>query len=322
MPFQQARIEIENRNEKKIGLMLYMRVEQATPDPDRLRFRAHFRRESPCKTFDFPLLETTGPGRIVGCVLNIDTPRNDWWGRGDHKLWMDGEAFPSMLGTSTAGYFANIVPLVGADRPLHGASLVSPHGKNSLYRWHLADAINFQKSVRFTIENWQPDNANDVFYNSIVYWYGPAGAGETGDRLTEADLAVEGLRIPGAVEIEGNVAGNDWGTVLKQKYAGRVELSGQTAANITTTEPVEIDIPCETPGRHRLSLRVHPTRSFETVAVASADGATIGTATYDRNSSGIYVIGELELKAGGNRVRVTCSRPTVIDCWILEQIGP
>src|SRR5690606_7113806 len=113
--------------------MVYQRVDTTPPADARLRFRASVRIEDPCKVFDLPLLETTaGPGRIVGCVLNIDTPRAEWWGRGDHKVWLDGETFPSLLGTGTDGYFGNVEGLAQVGRALHGASLVNPHGKNSL----------------------------------------------------------------------------------------------------------------------------------------------------------------------------------------------
>lgn len=320
MPFAKARIEIENRNRTKIGLMLYIRVERAAPAPDRLRFRAHFHKEDPCKTFDYPLLETTGPGRIVGCVLNIDTPRDDWWGRGDHKVWIDGGAFPAMPGTGTADYFGNVAGLIKSERPLHGVTRVSPHGKNSLYRWHLADAIVFHKQVRFTIENWQPDNANDVYYSSIAYWYGPPDAHETGDRLTEADLTLEGLRIPGSVEIEGHIRGDQHLTQLKQKYAGRVELSGRRAVNFPADKPIEVDLPSEKTGTYRLSVRVLPTRSFKKITIARPDGTVVGTVEYARHRDGIYTVGTIDLVAGDNPLVVTCTHSTTLDCWIIEPV--
>ncbi|RMF80951.1 MAG: DUF2961 domain-containing protein [Planctomycetota bacterium] len=322
MPFRNgARIEIENRNQRKIGLMLYMRIDRESPPEQSLRFRARFRKEDPCKTFDYPMLEATGPGRIVGCVLNIDTPRDEWWASGDHKVWIDDDAFPSLLGTSTPGYFGNAKPLQELSGPLSGASLVNTPGKNSLYRWHIADAIDFHTRVRFTLENWQPNAKNDVFYNSIVYWYGPAEHQDTTERLTEADLAIHGLRIPNSIEVEDAVRTPEWGNVLRQKYAGGVELSGGRAASITATDtPVTIAISSPFAGRARLSVRVHPRRSFGTIRVTRPDGALIGEARYARDAKGIYALGELNVVKGENLVQVTCSRPTILDCWILEPI--
>ncbi len=324
MPFTNgARIEIENRNTeklKKIGVMLYMRVEKAPPPPDALRFKVRMRTEDPCKTFDFPMLETTGPGRLVGCVLNIDCPREQWWGEGDHKIRIDDEPFPSILGTSTAGYFGNAPGLRPIRMPLHGATLVSPVGKNSVYRWLLADCVNFHKSLRFTLENWQHDRADDVYYNSVVYWYGRPGATDSFKALSPEMLKLSGLRIPGAIEIEGNIVSSDWGRVKKQKHAGGVELSGQAAAMITTKNPVLIEIPWNEPGKYRLNLRVLTGRSFGTVAVTDSAGNPIGTINYDRESDGTYTVGQITLTSGKTSVTVQCSKTTVLDCWILERV--
>jgi hypothetical protein len=324
MPFTNgAHIEIDNHNAERnraIGVMLYMRVEKGAPPPRALRFKARLRTEDPCQTFDFPILETTGPGRVVGCVLNIDCPREQWWGEGDHKIWIDDEPFPSILGTSTAGFFGNATGLRPIRMPLHGATLVAPVGKNSMYRWLLGDCVSFQKSVRFTLENWQYNQAEDVYYSSVVYWYGVPGAPDTFKPLSPEMLELAGLRIPGAVEIEGNILSSDWGSVKKEKHAGGIEFSGQAAATITTPNPVRIEIPWETAGTYRLNLRVQTGRSFGTVAVSDADGKPIGTIEYNRESDGTYPVGEISLQSGKTLVIVQCSTTTVLDCWVLEPV--
>ena len=324
MPFTNgAHIEIENRNAEKnrtIGVMLYMRVERGTPPPDALRFKARMRTEDPCKTFDFPILVTTGPGRVVGCVLNIDCPREQWWGEGDHKIWIDDEPFPSILGTGTAGYFGNATGLRPIRMSLHGATLVAPVGKNSMYRWQLADSVGFQKSLRFTLENWQHNQANDVYYSSVVYWYGQSGAPDSFEPLSPEMLKLAGLRIPGAVEIEGNVLSSDWGSVKRQRHGGGIEFSGQAAAAITTRNPVRIEIPWNSTGTYRLSLRVQTGRSFGTVAVSDAHGNRIGTIEYNRQSDGTYPVGQIALRPGKTSLTVQCSMTTVLDCWVLEPL--
>jgi hypothetical protein len=324
MPFVNgAHIEIQNLNReksKKIGLMLYMRVDGATPPPEALRFKVHTHTEDPCKTFDFPILETKGAGRIVGCVLNIDCPREEWWGEGDHKISIDNEPFPSILGTSTAGYFGNVKGLRPFRMPLHGATLVSPLGKNSVYRWQTLDCVDFHQSLKFTLENWQYNQADDVYYNSVVYWYGEPGAWDSFKPLSQEALELPGLRIPGAVEIEGNIVSEDWGNLFRQKYARGVELSGKAAATITTREPVQVDIPWEKPGKYRLNLRVLTGRSFDTVEVSDAEGNPIGTVHYSRESDGTYVVGDIILKAGKTRVIVKCTTTVVLDCWVLEPV--
>jgi hypothetical protein len=300
--------------------MFYMRVVRDSPPSDSLRFRVRAHTQDPCRTFDFPILETTGAGRLVGCVLNVDCPRAEWWGEGDHKIWIDGERFPSILGTSTAAYFGNLKGLRPFRMPLHGATRVAALGKSSVYRWHVPDCVDFQQSIRFQLENWQYNRADDVYYNSVVYWYGQSDAPASFERLSEETLELPGLRIPGAVEIEGNIVGEGWGSLYQQKHARGLELSGKLAATITTTEPVPIDIPWERPGQYRLSLHVVTGRSFETIAVTDADGNAIGTVRYDRESGGTYPVGEIRLEAGKTRMMVTCSKTVIVDCWVLEAV--
>lgn len=322
MPYAKGgRIEIENRNTIPIGLLLWLRIDPFEPPADALRFRAKFHNEDPCASFDYPILETKGRGRFVGCVLNVDCPREQWWGEGDHKVWLDGNPAPAMLGTDTAGFFGNVKGLKRSTNPLQAATLVAPYGKNSVCRLMTADSISFQRGIRFTIENWQTDQADDVYYGSLAYWYGEPGISDTSGTLDEGDLRVPGLRIPGSIEVEGNVTGQRWGSVLRQKYAGMVELSGESAARINADTPVTVKIPFEKAGRYMLSVRVHPRRSFQTIEVSREDGTPIGTVAYARHPDGIYEVGQVEVD-GDLRVKVVCTRSTALDCWILKPVAP
>ena len=252
--------------------------------------------------------------------MNIDCPREQWWGEGDHKIWIDDEPFPSILGTSTAAFFGNVAGLRPIRMPLHGATRVAPVGKNSVYRWLLPDAITFNTSLRFTLENWQTDQADDVYYNSVAYWYGQPGAATAFKALSPEMLELAGIRIPGAVEIEGNIIGDDWGHVKKDKYAGKFEFSGQAGAIITTRTPVQVFLTGTTPGKYHLNLRVETGRSFGTVTVRDAAGQQIGVVNYDRNSDGTYPVGEITLTSDKTNVLVQCSRTTILDCWVLEKV--
>jgi hypothetical protein len=325
MPFNDtARVEIENlpgdkNNKEKIGLMLMARVDRTRPPEGSLRFYARFRKEDPCKVFDYPILETTGRGRIVGCMLNVDCPRAGWWGEGDDKVWIDGEAFPSYFGTGSEDYLGDAWGLHLHVNPLQGGSRVGAYGKNSAYRWHIADCIDFEKSARFTIENYAAD-VHDTYYSTVAYWYGEPGAANFFKPLTLADVTPPGLRIPGAVEIEGHVVGEGWGNVAKQKYAGGVEFSHEEAANITTDQRVKIKIPSKEARTVRLTLRVHPRRAFETVEVADESGRIVGTAKYDRTSGGMHPLGVVRLRAGDNLFTVRCTPHAILDCWVLEEV--
>lgn len=320
MPFaREMKLELVNLSGQPIGLMYYLRIERGAPPADRLRFHARYRREPSSRNFDYPLVETTGPGRIVGCVLNVDSPRLGWWGAGDHKVWIDGGTFPAMLGTGTPDYFGAARPLSVFRRPHHGVSMTGPFGRQSLWRLHLLDSVCFQKSAKLAIENLQPGDAVDADYSSVAFWYAPADARLSGfKRLTRDDLVPAPFRIAEAIELEGNVdlPGSN---VLKERGAG-VDLSSQAALSVATDQPFPARLRAPKAGRYRLQLRVHPRRPFERIEITRPDGAAVGEAVYRQGSNGLYDVGELELPDGETVLHVRCTRPAVLDCWLLIPI--
>jgi hypothetical protein len=338
MPFADtARIEIEAPQilpkAKHVGLKLYARIERQKPPADALRFHAHFRKEDPCEGPDFAVLEARGPGRIVGCVLNVDCPRPAWWGAGGEKIWVDGQGSPAYVGTGADGLLGGArapelqsLPLQA--QSLHGVTRTGSFGKRSGYRWFVPDSIEFERNVRFALENVQEGGARDTYFGTLVYWYADARAGAASDAagrpffpaLTPKDLTPPPLRIAGAVEVEDHVLGDGWGKVLKEQYADGGELSGKLAAIITTDQPVQINIPSRQERRVRLSLRMHQlaSRFFDTVEVLDPAGKPLATVKYDRESGGIYRLGTVRLRAGDNIFTVVCSKKAVLDCWILE----
>lgn len=323
MPFHKnARIEIENANTREpvpIGVLLYMRVEMGTPPKDALQFKARMHVEEPAKSFDFPVLYTTGRGRVVGNVLHVDVPRSGWWGTGDHKAWIDADRFPSILGTSTQGWVGNIERLWYFRGVMHGATLVNEFGKNSCYRWLIPDALTFQKGIRLTLENWQPPGADDIYFSTVAYWYGEPNAETRFEALDRDALDVPGKRIPGSVEVEGYVIGNGWGNEVPQRHAGGVEFSNERAVRILKDKTVEIDIPHDEPGLYRLYLRTDPSRTFERIVVRDAEDKLIGTVIWGRDvKESIYEVGTIQLKDGRTRVRVEVDFPVTLDCWIVR----
>ncbi len=200
MPFaESARIEIDNQCEIPIRSFYYY-IDYEGYDSlaeDQGRFHAQWRRENPCKAVEYPdpdkeinltgdenyvILEAEGRGHYVGCVLSVDNinafhQRYTWFGEGDDMIFIDGEKWPpSLHGTGTEDYFCVAwgFPTGEYSGPYHGISLGSDTnewgGKWSIYRFHIEDAINFQKSIRVTIEHGHAnDQAND--YSSVAYWY-------------------------------------------------------------------------------------------------------------------------------------------------------
>lgn len=192
MPFRKsARIEIINQGTKPVNLLYYnvdwIKLNKLAKDTP--YFYAQYRQEYPVKSGqDYVVLETEGKGHYVGTVLAVRTRSPSWFGEGDEKMWIDGEAKPSIWGTGTEDYFLSAWGLKTTSTPYFGVPYFDQWGivggHTSAYRWHLADPIVFQKGIRVAFEHWgwiSPDenpekrsmswNEREDDYSSVAYWY-------------------------------------------------------------------------------------------------------------------------------------------------------
>jgi hypothetical protein len=325
MPFRERlRVELVNRGERAlpVGLRLTAAYEAPRPTEAVLYFQARYRVLSPAAVLDVPVLRATGPGRVVGLLLNIDCPRAEWWGEGDEKVWVDGERFPRYFGTGTEDLFNDAWGLRTHTHGLHGVTRAAAFGKASMYRWLTGDAITFHEDIRFGLENWQHGRQWDTHYGTLVYWYGPADSVAPGlfPSLTREMLTPPGRRVPDAIEIERNSA-----IIHDQSYIVRAQDTGDRLSNDMGVYyradyplPIAINIPTETRRVGRLVLRVSPSTPFETLTVRRSGGRTIGTARYDpANRDGFYELGVIELTPRDNAVEVDVDQDVLLDCWRL-----
>lgn len=203
MPFAQgARIEVQSELDRQdVSLWFYIDYEAFdTLEPGLGRFHAQWRRQDPCDGTDqgsesneqflfggtnlsgegnYVILEASGRGHYVGCLLNVHNLRQtaqwNWYGEGDDMIFVDGEAWPpSLHGTGTEDYFNTCAcPDEAYSAPYHG--LIHPGGPNwsgytTLYRFHVEDPVPFQQSIRVTIEHGHANKRSDD-YSSVAYWY-------------------------------------------------------------------------------------------------------------------------------------------------------
>jgi len=204
MPFSKgARLAIENQGGRSLrGLYWYIDYEQYESLPgDALRFHAFWKRENPfAAAYDiahlpagplvnkdgrrnYVILDARGEGHYVGCNLSVDNlnPHHgfSWFGEGDDMIFIDGEPLPSLAGTGTEDYFCYAWGYPGglSSTPYHGVTVVGElkgkaiySGKWTMFRFHIEDPIQFEKSIRVTIESGHANvHANDIA--STAYWY-------------------------------------------------------------------------------------------------------------------------------------------------------
>jgi hypothetical protein len=192
MPFRKSiRIEVLNQSSKSLNLLYYNIdwIKQEEMPPDTPYFYARYRQEYPVQQGkDYVILETQGKGHYVGTVLSVRTRSPSWFGEGDEKIYVDGEATASIWGTGTEDYFLSAWGLKTTSTPYFGTPFFDQWGivggHTSAYRWHVQDPIVFNTSLKVTIEHWgwistdeNPEgklhswNEREDDFSSVAFWY-------------------------------------------------------------------------------------------------------------------------------------------------------
>ena len=123
-------------------------------------FCAQYRQEFPEKTGDdYLVLQVEGKGHYVSTVMSVRSRSPYWFGEGDAKFYINGDKEPSIWGTGTEDYFLCAWGLNKCLYPYFGCTYKSMDSEEdlgvrfTLYRWHLADPVRFNKSIKFMIEH-------------------------------------------------------------------------------------------------------------------------------------------------------------------------
>ncbi len=221
-----------------------------------------------------------GKGVFVGDNLNVVNPVEAWWGEGDEKIYVDGEAFPSHFGTGTEDYYgyAWCCPEV-FEHPFHaqprcdGGKFGNNWGYTSVTRTRSLDAIPFTKSFKFDMEVWHWAEC-DVAYAATAMFYAKPGA--VTNREPDPEGAAAKIVVPsplpppykveGAIECEGlKVLSKSDGTPVGPQggfgpklWSGGEQLwvQGRKSGDF-----VELEIPA--PGDAARKLQVYATRSWD-----------------------------------------------------------
>jgi hypothetical protein len=299
MPFRKsARIEIENQSDKPIGL-LYYNIDWIKKDrlpDDTPYFHAQYRQEYPVqKGKDYLVLETQGKGHYVGTVLAVRTRSPSWFGEGDEKIYIDGEAKPSIWGTGTEDYFLSAWGLKTTSTPYFGVPYFDQWGivggHTSAYRWHINDPIVFNTGIKVTLEHFgwiSPDenpnyksmswNEREDDYASVAFWYqtGPSTFSARAPHARQRRLPSLERVVVRAADFTGAKHHGAGEAVAQQLslYAGPQLLYKPKQA-----EGAWIEIPIEVKKKEPLRLVLNMTKSYDFGTYqASLDGVKLGDA--------------------------------------------
>lgn len=171
MPFRRgARITVSNETDTAVDMFFYdvdCTIGETHP-ADAAYLHAHWRRENPTEILrDYEILpRVRGRGRFLGCnagvIANTGAYAKSWWGEGEVKMYLDGDAeHPTLCGTGAEDYIGTGWGQGQYAGPYQGCP-VADHDKYQycFYRLHIPDPVWFQQDARVTIQQigcWTPE---------------------------------------------------------------------------------------------------------------------------------------------------------------------
>lgn len=326
MPFAKgAVVELSNDGGKPFtGQFMITHAPVTTPIESLGRFHAKWHRDAFLPTekerwIDWPIVKGIGRGRFLGVGLQIWNPRGGWWGEGDEKWFVDGEKFPSTIGTGSEDYFgyAWCYPAL-FQNAYHDQTRNDGDNFNhvAVNRWHITDNVPFQKSFEGDIEKYYR-NERPTLYAATGYWYLEAGGTDPYKAVPVADrtfyVRVEKVHMAGAIEGEGlKVLGKTGGNATTQgmeiftggKWSGDAHLwwtDAQPGDKLDLTLPVNKSGKCD--------VRVAMTKAADYgIVQLYMDGQKLG-GPIDLYNDGVVPtgqvsLGQLDLAKGDHKLTV------------------
>lgn len=195
MPFRKkCRITMTNIDEEDMVLFYQVNYTLTEVPEDAAYFHAQFRRTNPLPYKDvYTIVDgIRGQGHFVGTYMAWGVNNNGWWGEGEIKFYIDGDAeFPTICGTGTEDYFCGsynfenqetkqyqeyTTPYAGLHQVIRPDGVYQSQMRFGMYRWHIVDPVRFQKDLKVTIQalGWRSGHRylplqDDIA--SVAYWY-------------------------------------------------------------------------------------------------------------------------------------------------------
>ncbi|BCM91210.1 hypothetical protein IAD21_03074 [Abditibacteriota bacterium] len=279
MPYQKSgSLTLQNLGNQNVPVKLMARVGPWTWDDRSLYFHCNWHQQvqipaRPLRDWNFATVK--GRGVLVGDVMSVYNPLPSWYGEGNEKIWVDGESFPSHVGTGTEDYYnASWAPNPIYQTPFTNQPRIDDplsQGQNVYTRSRNLDTVPFTQSLQFDFEisTWKDSK---VDYATTTYWYGAPGASSNvAPQPVEARRPLQilppPLAVQGALEIEAlPVVGKAEGLVVEPQDMR--SFTGTWSANAhllirgkQVGDYVEVAIPVTGSAPRRVTL--YATRAYD-----------------------------------------------------------
>jgi len=192
MPFKkEAKITLSNESDTESASCYYqidwIKLERISRTA--MYFHARYHQEYPPEIGKpYTVFIGKGKGHYVGTVLSSQNAMGHWFGEGDDFFYIDGEETPSIVGTGTEDYFNEAWNMRVHSGLYNGCTIFEPRAQDAritAYRWHIADPILFNTSLKFQLERTgfivdangnaldpnEPTGPRPDYWSSVSYWY-------------------------------------------------------------------------------------------------------------------------------------------------------
>ncbi|MBN2138281.1 MAG: DUF2961 domain-containing protein [Sedimentisphaerales bacterium] len=253
---------------------------------------------------DWTMLKTQGRGRFCGVMLHVWNPRGGWWGEGDEKFFVDGEKFPSTIGTGSEDYFGYAWCNPELFQNCYHNQTISMNNKGhvSVNRWHITDNIPFQQSFEGAIEKYYP-NSKPTLYAATAYWYQAAGQTDPYEPAPVTQRLgywgpIQVFRIKGAIEGEKlKVLSKTGGGTQTQDMSGFGQAWSEEAhlwwTGAKTGDTLELAVPVAKAGTYRLKTQLTKAVDYGIVQLY-LNGEKLGD-SIDLFNNGVIATGQIDL---------------------------
>jgi len=312
MPFKKsALIKLTNEGDKKrTAAFTITHAPLTKPITNLGRFHAKWHRdtflpeEPERRAIDWTMLKTKGRGRYCGVMLHVWNPRGGWWGEGDEKFFVDGEKFPSTIGTGSEDYFgyAWCDPTLFTNCYHNQTISMGNRGHISVNRWHITDNVPFQKSFEAAIEKYYP-NSKPTLYAATAYWYQAAGQTDPYRPTPVTERTgywgpIKIFRVKGAIEGEKmKILAKTGGNAARQDLSGfGVNWSSEAHLWWIDAKPgdtLELAVPVEKTAAYRLKMQLTKAIDYGIVQLY-LDGKKLGE-PIDLYNNGVIPTGVLDM---------------------------
>ena len=344
MPFEKScRLVIHNLGQQDVRIATgQVRLGAWDWDDRSLHFHAAWRQYSKIDTgpnknqtgdgaFDVNYVVVTGRGQYVGDTLTVFNGVSAWWGEGDEKIYIDGESFPSHVGTGTEDYYGyawcrpEFFEAPFHAQPTGTGNLAGGFSVNSRYR--SLDALPFSESIKVDMELWHWRSTR-MNYAPATFWYARPGASwniEPDPRTAAEPIArkrsdvVEVLHVPGAIEGETLKIVEATGGASEIQDGDRFRWSGDQQLWWRDGKPGDrlvLEFLVKEAGTYRVQANL--TKAVDYGIVQLTINGQPAAETFDRYARAVahdlLDVGRFELKKGPNLlvVEITGAHPKAV----------